>query len=1193
MPWTDLPVTGHDGYRVSYNGGDIHDNRTFTDITNDTPTLSISSLTPGTTFTFHVFTLSNGLESEDYYGTQTSTIPNRPTALAVTNRTIASVTLTVTPGDGGHDGYRVSYNGGDIHDNRTFTDITNDTPTLSISSLTPGTTFTFHVFTLSNGLESEDYYGTQTSTIPNRPTALAVTNRTIASVTLTVTPGDGGHDGYRVSYNGGDIHDNRTFTDITNDTPTLSISSLTPGTTFTFHVFTLSNGLESEDYYGTQTSTIPNRPTALAVTNRTIASVTLTVTPGDGGHDGYRVSYNGGDIHDNRTFTDITNDTPTLSISSLTPGTTFTFHVFTLSNGLESEDYYGTQTSTIPNRPTALAVTNRTIASVTLTVTPGDGGHDGYRVSYNGGDIHDNRTFTDITNDTPTLSISSLTPGTTFTFHVFTLSNGLESEDYYGTQTSTIPNRPTALAVTNRTIASVTLTVTPGDGGHDGYRVSYNGGDIHDNRTFTDITNDTPTLSISSLTPGTTFTFHVFTLSNGLESEDYYGTQTSTIPNRPTALAVTNRTIASVTLTVTPGDGGHDGYRVSYNGGDIHDNRTFTDITNDTPTLSISSLTPGTTFTFHVFTLSNGLESEDYYGTQTSTIPNRPTALAVTNRTIASVTLTVTPGDGGHDGYRVSYNGGDIHDNRTFTDITNDTPTLSISSLTPGTTFTFHVFTLSNGLESEDYYGTQTSTIPNRPTALAVTNRTIASVTLTVTPGDGGHDGYRVSYNGGDIHDNRTFTDITNDTPTLSISSLTPGTTFTFHVFTLSNGLESEDYYGTQTSTIPNRPTALAVTNRTIASVTLTVTPGDGGHDGYRVSYNGGDIHDNRTFTDITNDTPTLSISSLTPGTTFTFHVFTLSNGLESEDYYGTQTSTIPNRPTVLAVTERNTTSVTLSVTPGNRGHDGYRVEYVGGDIRGNRTFPNITNPSILVIGNLTSGTTFTFNVFTRANGLESEDYYGTQASTNPTTPEDVKVTNQSTTSVTLTVTPGDTGYGGFLVLYGGYNLTFTLDDKGSTHHDLTVNTGLTPGTTYTFQVFTLYNDSISDNSTNTTGSTVPNIPSALAVTDRTTTSVTLTVTPGNGGHDGYRVTYVGDGINRNRTFPNKIINRPTLVIGNLTSGTTFTFNVFTRADGLESESYYGTQASTSDNANSKMHEGAIWRKAHNGKRQTNLSGVE
>ncbi|XP_033741584.1 integumentary mucin A.1-like isoform X2 [Pecten maximus] len=186
---------------------------------------------------------------------------------------------------------------------------------------------------------------------------------------------------------------------------------------------------------------------------------------------------------------------------------------------------------------------------------------------------------------------------------------------------------------------------------------------------------------------------------------------------------------------------------------------------------------------------------------------------------------------------------------------------------------------------------TTTPNLPEPPREVSVTSQTSESVTLTVAlPTDCDDCGsVIVKYSPtGDT----TRKSSTCHPQSCTIESLSAGTCYTFSVYTQGSGVNSTAGTNTTGCTLPSRPTSLAVTNRTMASVTLTVTPGDGGLDGYRVSYNGGGIYDNRNFTDTSSDTPTLLISSLTPGTTFTFNVFTLANGLESEDNYGTQAST-------------------------------------------------------------------------------------------------------------------------------------------------------------------------------------------------------------------------------------------------------------------------------------------------------------
>ncbi|XP_069110372.1 exoglucanase A-like isoform X2 [Argopecten irradians] len=145
----------------------------------------------------------------------------------------------------------------------------------------------------------------------------------------------------------------------------------------------------------------------------------------------------------------------------------------------------------------------------------------------------------------------------------------------------------------------------------------------------------------------------------------------------------------------------------------------------------------------------------------------------------------------------------------------------NIPNLTPGTCYNFTIYTQGTGGRSQNGTTTKGCTYPTPPTGLVVTDKTSTTVTLTVTAGDGDHDGYRVLCIGGELKINRAFSQ---NKSTLLVKGLSPGTTYTFTVFTLSNGQKSESSYGTNVSTEPSTPTTVVVKSQTTHSITLTVT---------------------------------------------------------------------------------------------------------------------------------------------------------------------------------------------------------------------------------------------------------------------------------------------------------------------------------------------------------------------------------
>ncbi|XP_021372257.1 tyrosine-protein phosphatase 10D-like isoform X2 [Mizuhopecten yessoensis] len=590
---------------------------------------------------------------------------------------------------------------------------------------------------------------------------------------------------------------------------------------------------------------------------------------------------------------------------------------------------------------------------------------------------------------------------------------------------------------------------------------------------------------------------------------------TKPVPNPPGTVAVIAKTTTNVTLNITsPSTGRVDCYNVTFTdeNGKMETRRTPT---NDTLYI-VDRLTPGYNYTFTVESVYNGLASTSSQGVPTSTVPSSPCDVTVTDRTTTSVTLTVAPGPGGYDGYRVQTVGGGINRSDTFPHHTSTGPLL-VSGLTPGTTFTFTVFTQANGWESEHFYRTQDSTSdkvkrstvnqaanettegPSAPDNVEISSQTNVCVTLTVTLNGSGYDGFLAQYN----NLNQSFQNITADDDTsvshnLPVNELTPGTTYTFEVYTLYNGSKSTNNTGDIGSTVPNPPGHVSVNTQTTTTVTLDITsPSTGGVDYYNVTFTDKDSNNNTRSTP-TNDT-SYTVEGLTPGYSYVFKVVSVYQDLTSIPYQGVPASTVPNPPGHVSVNNQTTTTVTLDITsPSTGGVDYYNVTFTDKDSN-NNTRSTPTNDTSNTVEGLTPGYSYIFKVVSVYQGLTSKPHQGVPASTVPNPPGHVSVNNQTTTTVTLDITSPSTGGVDY------YNVTFTDKDSNNNTRSTPTNDtsytveGLTPGYSYIFKVVSVYQDLTSKPHQGVPASTVPDVPKKYGCST-TNDSITVTLnspTPG------------------------------------------------------------------------------------------------
>ncbi len=632
-------------------------------------------------------------------------------------------------------------------------------------------------------------------TAPAAPTLTAAAGNT--QVMLAWTQGDDGgspltgHE-YWQSIDGGD-NTGATWTAIPNsaaegaNATSYTVTGLSNGTTYTFYVRAVNAegpGAESNQVTATP-ATAPAAPTALTATAGH-TQVTLRWTHGDDGgsaltgHE-YRQAASGEEFSD---WTAIPNSAATgangtsYTVTGLSNGTTYTFYVRAVNAegpGAESNQVTATP-ATVPAAPTALTATAGH-TQVMLAWTHGeDGGsvltgHE-YRQAASGEEFSD---WTAIPNSTATganatsYTVTGLSNGVEYMFAVRARNaegESAASPAASATPAATAPAAPTALTATAGH-TQVTLRWTHGDDGgspltgHE-YRQAASGEEFSD---WTAIPNSAATgangasYTVTGLSNGVEYMFAVRARNaegESAASPAASATPAATVPVAPTALtATTGHT--QVMLAWTPGeDGGspltgHE-YRQSTDEGDMW--TTWTAIPNSTATganatsYTVTGLSNGVEYTFQVRVgnaVGLGAPSPQASATPAhATVPAAPTALTATAGH-TQVTLRWTHGDDGgsaltgHE-YRQGGTGATWSEIPLSAVNQANATSYTVTGLSNGVEYTFQVRARNAVGESAASLGasaTPAATAPARPTNLTAT----AGHTQVKLEWTNGHDG--------------------------------------------------------------------------------------------------------------------------------------------------------------------------------------------------------------------------------------------------------------------------------------------------------------------------------------------------------------------------------------------------------------------------------------------------------------------
>ena len=560
-----------------------------------------------------------------------------------------------------------------------------------------------------------------------------------------------------------------------------------------------------------------------------------------------------------------------------------------------------TTDNTVPGAPTSLsgtaAATSMALAWTAPTDTGGAAITD-YELRYQAGSTAGG-TWTALGQTTTSYTQASLDKGTEYTFQVRAVNsvgNSDASTAVTETTLTTVPGAPTSLTVTPDQTSVDLSWAAPTDTGGTAiteYQYRFTTGSSAGG-TWTDTDSTTTSQTITGLDAATEYTFQVRAVNSvGNSAASTAVTETTdaetliTAPGAPTSLSATAQTGGtSVELDWTaPSDNG--GAAITDYETSSDDGTTWVSTSSTSTTHTVSSLDKGTEYTFQVRAINsagNGTASASVTETTATTVPGAPTSLDATmTRTTAALSWTAPVDTGGSPitEYQYRFTTGTTAGG-TWTDTNSTAVSVTISSLTADTEYTFQVRTVTTVGSSQSNPSvtetTSSQSAPSAPQNLSVTAQTGGtSVELdwdapTDTGGSAVTD-YDVS------SDNGTTWASTGDTATAyTLTGLDKGTEYNFRVRAVNaqgEGTASTAVTETTLTTVPDAPTSLTVdAGADSADLSWTAPTDDGGSDitGYQYRYQAGTTAGG-TWTDTGSATVAFTVSSLDAETEYTFQV--------------------------------------------------------------------------------------------------------------------------------------------------------------------------------------------------------------------------------------------------------------------------------------------------------------------------------
>ncbi|XP_051978701.1 receptor-type tyrosine-protein phosphatase eta-like [Xyrauchen texanus] len=1104
LNWTK-PNGQSSHYRVEYENINVTINETT-----EKTFITINNLIPGSQYTFKVFTVAadnvtEGRSDQISHYTKPDVIRN----IIVSDITTSSVFLKWDEPIGNRSFFKLHWTGYESNEILTNHTTTSNT-SYNITGLTAGVNYTFNITAVAADNVTEGR-SDQIShyTKPDEIKILKVSNITTSSVFLTWEEPLGKRSFFRVQWT-----DEQTFNNTTTSNTSYNITGLTAGVNYTFNITVVaSDNMTEGQPIRISVYTKPDVIMNLTVDNITTSSVSLNWTKPNGQSSHYRVEYE--DI--NVTINESTEKT-FITINNLIPGSQYTFKVFTVAADNVTEGR-SDQIShyTKPDEIKILKVSNITTSSVFLTWEEPLGKRSFFRVQWT-----DEQTFNNTTTSNTSYNITELTAGVNYTFNITAVAADNVTEGQpIRISVYTKPDVIMNLRVDNITTSSVSLNWTKPNGQSSHYRVEYENINVTINETT-----EKTFITINNLIPGSQYTFKVFTVAADNVTEgrsDQISRYTK--PDEIKILKVSNITTSSVFLTWEEPLGKRSFFRVQWT-----DEQTFNNTTTSNTSYNITELTAGVNYTFNITAVAaDNMTEGQPIRISVYTKPDVIMNLTVDNITTSSVSLNWTKPNGQSSHYRVEYENINVTINETT-----EKTFITINNLIPGSQYTFKVFTVAadnvtEGRSDQISCYTKPDVIRN----LIVSDITTSSVFLKWDEPIGNRSFFKLHWTGYESNEI-----LTNHTTTSNISynitGLTAGVNYTFNITAVAADNVTEGQpIRISVYTKPDVIMNLTVDNITTSSVSLNWTKPNGQSSHYRVEYENINVTINETT-----EKTFITINNLIPGSQYTFKVFTVAADNVTEGR-SDQIShyTKPDEIKILKVSNITTSSVFLTWEEPLGKRSFFRVQWTD-----EQTFNNTTtsNTSYNITG-LTAGVNYTFNITAvAADNVTEGQPIRISVYTNPDVIMNLRVDNITTSSVSLNWTKPNGQSSHYRVEYENINVTINETTEKTF---ITIN-NLIPGSQYTFKVFTVAADNVTEGrSDQISHYTKPDVIRNIIVSDITTSSVFLKWDEPIGNRSFFKLNWTGYKTNEILTNHTTTSNTSYNITG-LTAGVNYTFNI-------------------------------------------------
>ncbi|CAI5672531.1 unnamed protein product [Oreochromis niloticus] len=986
----------------------------------------------------------------------------------------------------------------------------------TVSSLTAGTQYTFTLYSVFENVRSSGVSITAV-TAPSNAENLISSGQNETSITLQWNKVNN-NVSFVLQFNG-------TETNISapagNGPVNHTVSSLTAGTQYTFTLYSVFENVRSSGVSITAV-TAPSNAQNLISSGQNETSITLQWNKVNN-----NVSFV---LHFNGTETNISapagNGPVNHTVSSLTAGTQYTFTLYSVFENVRSSGISITAV-TAPSNAENLISSGQNETSITLQWNKVNN-NVSFVLQFNG-------TETNISapagNGPVNHTVSSLTAGTKYTFTLYSVFENVRSSGVSITAV-TAPSNAENLISSGQNETSITLQWNKVNN-----NVSFV---LHFNGTETNIGapagNGPVNHTVSSLTAGTRYTFTLYSVFENVRSSGVSITAV-TAPSNAQNLISSGQNETSITLQWNKVNN-----NVSFV---LHFNGTETNISapagNGPVNHTVSSLTPGTRYTFTLYSVFENVRSSGISITAV-TAPSNAENLISSGQNETSITLQWNKVNN-NVSFVLQFNG-------TETNISapagNGPVNHTVSSLTAGTQYTFTLYSVFENVRSSGVSITAV-TAPSNAENLISSGQNETSITLQWNKVNN-NVSFVLQFNG-------TETNISapagNGPVNHTVSSLTAGTRYTFTLYSVFENVRSSGVSITAV-TAPSNAENLISSGQNETSINLQWNKVNN-NVSFVLQFNG-------TETNISapagNGPVNHTVSSLTAGTRYTFTLYSVFENVRSSGVSITAV-TAPSNAENLISSGQNETSINLQWNKVNN-NVSFVLQFNGTET--NISAPAGNGPVNHTVSSLTAGTQYTFTLYSVFENVRSSGVSIT-AVTAPSNAENLISSGQNETSITLQWNKVNNNVS-FVLHFNGTETNISAPaGNGPVNHTVS---SLTAGTQYTFTLYSVF-ENVRSSGVSITAVTAPSNAENLISSGQNETSITLQWNKVNN-NVSFVLQFNGTETNISAPAGNGPVNQ---TVSSLTAGTQYTFTLYSVFENVRSSGVSITAVTAPPNADS------------------------